>query len=163
MVVQSAVLSSLQLLCFALLLLCVLIVPDKAREGLYTFASVYVYWMERMNANSGHWHKGRGWGFPTLSQHKCDDALGEPPHANTMVKTRVKFCTKTSLGIKLSITYHGNNDSWQLHQHPSGYQIGYHSWPSCQINIQFLIYITVVIKKKPRLLLYVTHGFQFFF
>jgi hypothetical protein len=54
MVVQSAVLSSLQLLCFALLLLCVLIVPDKAREGLYTFASVYVYWMERMNANSGH-------------------------------------------------------------------------------------------------------------
>jgi hypothetical protein len=31
-----------------------------------------------------------GWGFLTLSQHKCDDALGEPPHANTMVKTRVK-------------------------------------------------------------------------
>ncbi len=31
-----------------------------------------------------------GWGFLTLSEHKCDDALGEPPHANTMVKSRVK-------------------------------------------------------------------------
>jgi hypothetical protein len=40
--------------CFALLVLCVLIVPDKAREGLYMFASVYVYWMERVDANSGH-------------------------------------------------------------------------------------------------------------
>jgi hypothetical protein len=54
MVVQSVLLSSLQLLCFALLVLCVLIVPDKAREGLYMFASMYVYWMERVDANSGH-------------------------------------------------------------------------------------------------------------
>ncbi len=45
---------AIALLCFALLVLCVLIVPDKAREGLYTFASMYVYWMERVDANSGH-------------------------------------------------------------------------------------------------------------